>query len=124
MPMRYYPRQNHATRFKSTPNLRYASFDDQPEGNRLIPVLWEVERGQSFLVDYIGPVAYYIIEGQVTATEDGRTLLLQAGDVLVVEYGSVITLSSPSKGKSFGVAYTPSGNMVDDFLDEKETRGR
>ncbi|TFK65425.1 hypothetical protein BDN72DRAFT_962524 [Pluteus cervinus] len=123
MPISYYPRQNHAGQFKSTPNLRYAHYDDQPNGSRLIPVVWEIERGQSLLTEYVGPAAIYILEGQATATENGQTMLFKAGDVIVVERGSVITWSSPSKCKSFGVAYTPSGSVVEDFFeDEIKTR--
>ncbi|TFK65428.1 hypothetical protein BDN72DRAFT_845590 [Pluteus cervinus] len=127
MPVRFYPSQTHASRFKSTRNARYAPFDDQPNGGRMIPFVWEIEHGQSLFVKYVGPGTFYIIEGQITATENGQTVSLEAGDVMDVEDGSAVTWSSPSKGKNksfrFGVVHVPAASSVlEDFLKDELSR--
>ncbi|TFK67316.1 hypothetical protein BDN72DRAFT_843257 [Pluteus cervinus] len=119
MPSNHHPHHHHAERLKTTPNVRYSHFEGKTDSSRLISVIWEVENGQNILINYIGPATYYIIEGEVTATENDQTKLLHAGDVMEVEQGSAVTWSSPSKGKSFGVVYTPSDSVLEDYFKEE-----
>lgn len=47
----------------------------------------------------------YVIEGTLTVTIDGKTLMAYAGDVIYIPLGSKVTLGSSDKAKIFYVTY-------------------
>ena len=125
------------------------------EGNRLLPSVFTIEKGAPFTSKAAGPSALYVIEGghlfyghicgsynvgflgefmMEDVADPAKSLHLTAGDVILVNEGTVSKISTPSKGRGessgnsifsdcnlfakspgFGIAYIPAPLVLTDL---------
>jgi len=88
------------------------------EGHRLLPTVFTIEKGQPIPYKSPGPGSLYVIEGELILEDfdnPENPIHLHAGDVSISDPGTFGKISTPSKGRAFGVSYLPAPLVLTDL---------